>query len=411
MTPNPRRISAAGGPGPPEEGHVNELEYEIHNSGDDTRLATILPRLEEWFGEEMAELYRTPAPNTAGLLMVGAVWGEQYLARFDKYCLSTLLGTSNLRALQCATLLLYTDKASHPKLVSRMRSLEAMGIHFEARVIPSYVSELANAHPINKLWIIGTIHQAGVHIAGRRGMDYHMFLPDHLYPIDYMRNLLRLGAEHDGIAQSGVSANIDTAAADIERHRRSDGFLAIPDCELGEIAWQHLHKQFQNAVVGINRTLPNSHHMLWPGKDRLYHLNCRMNAAWIANSECRLAPTRIPATMDASIPFFMPARPYFPVAEDGLTFIEISDSTKYPGPDQRMQSWEQYCAGAWSTMNFDTAYLPYMRHLCETPIQSQNPGLDEAEIRRQHAIVVDKLESTHATAAIAFARAMSKGHG
>src|SRR5678816_3726236 len=279
----------------------------------------VLPLLEGFYGKEIAELYRGQPWRGRGLLMCAPVWGQKYLDRFEKLCLPSIMSRENYEALkgQCR-MVLFTDIKSYSRLLHFTEGMEDVGFDLDVRLIPpELMAQLPTgpndpdyaAKSLNKYWILGVVQNGGVQMAKRAGMAFHQLHPDHIYAPTYYANMWRLATQYEGIAQTGISANITTALPEILTYAQPDGSLTIPDRHLGDIGWRHLHKQTTAAIMNnatIPDDLPESHLWLWQGQDKLHLHCCHMNAAYMSANVCAMAHSRIPATIDAELPYFMP---------------------------------------------------------------------------------------------------------
>lgn len=373
-------------------------------------MTDFLGLLENWFGHEMAELYRERPSRTDGILMCCPLWGKRYVDRFGRYCLPTLLAEQNLAVLRGkCRILLFTDKPSFATLREWVRELERLHIDVQIFEIPQDIMEgitnQSRGDPVgNKYWALGVAGQLGLQHAGRHGLSYHMLMPDHVYAESYFPALQRLSQSHEAIVQPGISASIEIAHEALYAFRQEDGSLQIPDRELGQIGWMNLHKQTEAAVMNkatIPTDLPESHFLLWQARDKLILHNCHMNAAYLSPELCRKAPTRIPATLDAELPAFIGKTPFYvPKANDGLTFIELSDATK--GANNKRVDGAGFAYKCWLDVRHSRAWMPYFMEPCEIPIHEQQIYMDEAEIRAQHAQLCVILEAEKAEGAYKF---------
>jgi len=371
-----------------------------------------LPVLENWFGQDMALLYRNPPARKDGILMGCPIFGEKYLARFEQYCLPSLMAPQNLAVLKGrARLVLYTDADSFIHLWSITRKLEGLGIEVQLPLIPPEVMAHfpRGLHPddprqLNKYWILGVAQNVLVQMAGRAGMAFHALHPDHVYAQAYFPNMDRLlKAGHDNLAQTGISANIQTAAAELEKYRLSTGELVISDRNLGDLGWRHLHKQTRASLMNsadMENSLPHSHFLAWQGRDALHLYSCHMNAVHLSPAKCAAAGTRLPATLDAELPSFMGQEFYVPTPEDGLTFIEVSDDTKEA--EEGDVPFTEFARRWWLHVRFSDDWMKYSNTVCKVPIHEQDNFISDEEIEAQHEALVSRLEAAKGDLAIAF---------
>jgi len=368
-------------------------------------LEDYLPILEKWFGDEMSNLHGRLPDKGNGILLGCPLWGEKYVERFGLYCLPTILAPKNLAALRGnCRMVLFTDAPSFANLWNLLRGFEAVtGIEIVLREIPPAVMARVGNQPKgdpvdNKYWVLGVAGQLALQMAGRAGMGFHMLMPDHVYGHEYFPNLQRLAQDYEGIAQPGISADVAKAHAALYAFRQPDGSLAVPDRDLGDIGWRFLHPQTRASLIAddtIPDNLPMLHLWTWKGKDRLYLSCCHMNATYLSPRMCAMAPSRIPATLDAELPSFFPEKFYVPKADDGLTYIELSDGGK-PAGDQR-GDLDAFVACCSEKVRYSDAWTPFAQRLYEVPIHEQETYTDEATVREQHAWLLAQLRDDKPT--------------
>jgi hypothetical protein len=206
-----------------------------------------IPRLTDWFWREISKLYEAdllPAAKSPGVLMGCPLWGEDFIDRFFFFCLPSLRAKKNWEALEGRTrMVLLTDGAGFPRLFICARELERRGIKVNLLVIPPEIMSEVNKSPLNKYWLLGTCQNLLLQMAARSGMGFHALHPDHLHSEEYFPNMLRLAETHDCIAQTSISADVGSVLPELEQYRQIDGSLVIPDIEVGDMGWRHVHKQ------------------------------------------------------------------------------------------------------------------------------------------------------------------------
>ncbi|HEX7971885.1 MAG TPA: hypothetical protein VF501_06665 [Thiobacillus sp.] len=370
-----------------------------------------MPLLGKWFWKELHEVSRavpsthiSRAPNVPFrmgpyLLMGCPLWGDEYIARFTTLCLPTLMSARNKAALsgRCR-IVLFTNEASFSGLWNLARDMTNSGIETLVYVVPSNVMDKINDMPLNKYWLLGACQQLSIQMAGRWGMAFHALHPDHIHAEAYFENVFRLAEKHPGagIAQTGISADIHAALSDLEKFRQPDSSLAIPDRDLGSIGWKHLHKQIRgltmNGVDILGNDMPNSHFLMWTGKDKLYAFCCHMNAVYLPPEATARSPIHLFNAMDTMLPYYMPKDVYVPDADDGLTFIEVSDEKKSAN-DVRV-SFPDWAAQCWNTVHGSDAWMPFFETVCEIPVHEQAEYMEEEAIRSQHATLVEGLKAS-----------------
>ncbi len=372
--------------------------------------------LVEWFKAERRELFSNSAiqmPN--GLFMGCPVWGKQFVERFGTYCLASIVSKKNIEALKGrCRLVLYTSEEDDARLLHMLVPL-APWIDGSVRLIPRAVLDWEKEGEFNKYMILGAIQTLGAMAAGRAGMGYHMLQPDHVFEEAYFPNLFRLAQDHDAITQISVSVDIDKAKDDLEKYRTADDELAIPSRDLGDIGFRHLHQQMRMYLMNeaeIPDRMPHSHFLLWQAPDRLVIYSVHHNAAWLSPTICQRARFKgmgfIFGTMDTKLPQMLDgARVYMTEADDGMTFIEVSDESKKAAP--AFVPTLDFAIACHRTTMFRDDHRSFFAERCTVPIAPRDTGASEDEITAQHGRVVDLLEEWKPKAALELLRAMYEG--
>lgn len=349
-----------------------------------------MPRLQKWFGDEMVNIYSDlPAANTPWLVMSCAVWGD-YVEPFVNFAVPTLLGPDNLAALAPCWCLIYTDPLGWPKVWEAMHRLEPHGIKIILRLIPDYMLDELRKHDSNKYWGLAVAQNLGMRAAGRIGAGYHMWMPDHLYGPRYYPNLKRLSF-HDVVAQTGVSSDRDKVLPELNRWRHPNGWISVPDRDLGNLAWIYLHPQTQAYIMNKAEPpdrMPGAHFLVWQGKDALHTYCCHQNATWLSPRVCVQAPNFIPATIDTRLPYFAEDF-YVPTPADEMCFIEFSGANKFAQP--HLVDANRFAANCWAQVGFTEKYLPYFMYPSLTPIHPQASFMTDEAIVKQHRQVGEQL--------------------
>jgi hypothetical protein len=393
-----------------------------------------LPSLEAWFWGEMHKSACVPPPPANPLappkvLMGCPLWGDEFVARFISLCLPTLMAPRNKAALagRCQ-IVFFTDAASFKGLYYLARDMTQAGLPTTVHVIPQHIMDFNNgiefekaqkaydrlvarnapaadieeAHrnmcavgsTLNKYWLLGVTQQLLIQMAGKWGMGFHSLFPDHLYAEAYFENMWRIAAmdPNGGIAQTGISADIHTCLPDLEAFRQADSSLVIPDRELGDIGFRHLHKQMRGNIMGkadLATSMPNSHYMFWVGKSSLHVNCCHMNAVWIPPSKTATSPIKLYNAIDTMLPMFMPERVYIPDGQDGLGFLEVSDNMK--NESAARVDFASYAAQAWNQVHLSDDWNPFFEASCEVLIKEQTEYTEEEEIKKQHSTICEWL--------------------
>ncbi len=349
-----------------------------------------IPLLKAWFWRELGKVYSAPAASDHGVLMGCPLWGDDFIDRFAFFCLPSIKAAKNLEAIKGrCRLVLFTDEPGFVRLFQLARAIEKIGIAVQVHVIPQVIMEHLPKSPLNKYWLLGTIQNLLVQMAGRAGMGFHMLQPDHLYAHAYFLNMFRLAADYDGIAQTSISGDVAVCLPELEQWRAPDGSLEIPDRELGDMAFRHLHKQSQVSMMNgadLTKDLPDSHFLFWVGRDKLHLFCCHMNAAWLSPAVCQRAPVRLHNALDTELPAFMPENVCIPGADDGMTFVELSDDTKLHSVDR--VNFPDFALRCWATVHFGLNHMPFFEAVCEVPIKEQAAFADEEAIAKTHSTLI-----------------------
>jgi hypothetical protein len=368
-----------------------------------------------WLGHETTRIWSTPSVKMGGLLMGCPVWGPKYTHRFGQYCLSSIASPENLKALGGKTrLVVFTDQESWPHLVNMLGPLEGHGITVQMMPIPRDVMDLTKSHQA-RYPILGVCQTLMVQMAGRAGQAFHALQPDHTYAKAYYPNLFRISKDCDAIIQNSISADLEKAWKEIEKYRQPDKELTIPDRDLHDIAWRHLHKQMRVYVMNdakIPEKMPHSHYMLWQGRDSLSIYCCHANPAWLSHEVCRNAPAtetrHALATLDTKLPMLLKgARVRMSGPKDGLGYIEVSDAEKPARPAYVDE--DEFAAICWRNVGFKERHMPFFRQVCELPIKPKRKFVSAEKIKAQHAQVIDLLYAKRKDVGLAMLQAMYDG--
>lgn len=352
-----------------------------------------------WYVAEVGALQRMVVPRGDTLMLGGAVWGKAYIERFAHYCLPTIAAPKNLAALGGnARLVLFTDTMGQTPLVEMLKPLAQWGLPSQVLVMPPEVIDLANTGQREVYHVLGAAQTILLEMAGRLGMSLAPLYPDHLHGPEYYPSLFRLATGADAIVQTGISADIATAAAEVEKFRQPDGELVIPDRDLGDIGWRHLHKQMRMYLMNdaqIPARLPHAHYVFWQGKDHLSIACCHMNPAYLSARLCETAPAPrrqrdIIATIDTKLPSLIRGSAYVTGVDDGMGFLELSDEKKGARPGYVPLG--EFVATSLRQVGFSPRYMPFFRQICEVPIHPQETYAPADLIKAQHQVLIDAIQ-------------------
>jgi hypothetical protein len=398
------------GPRMPPQGATPHVSTDVQDP------AGHIPRiLLPWWNDEHGFINGQAANYGDGVVMGGPLWGEDYINRFLFYCMPTLYTEANKAALRHkCRLVLYIDDGTRSvfqrNLIPQARRC---GIDVILRPIPDAAMELLYGNLYgSRFRVLGATQNMIAHMAGKWGMAFHQFQVDHTYGPAYFENLLRLGKQHDAIAQISINVDIDSAQDEIEAFRAKTGVLDIPDVELGDLGFRHMHAQCRLHSMNDAQypdALPYSHRLWWQAEDRLVMHSAHVNAAWLSPALTANAPVSFTSTVDTLLPEFVPPdqetgepKFYVPTIEDGMTFIEVSDKGK---PANRPYvHLEEFCGEFWRNGSFSREYMPYFVAPSYVPIKRQASFIPEEEIKRQFEQIYEMLMVTEEPIALDWLR-------
>lgn len=352
-----------------------------------------LPALRKWFDREMVQIYKSDSfvPNKLALVMGMPLWGDTFIDRFFDFCVPSLLAKGNICALRGACrIVIYTRKDDVKKITKHASLLESAGIDLQVNTIPPKIMKMVGETAYNKYWLLGTVQQLCLQIARRRGMGFHMIMPDHLYSKEYFSNLFRLAENHEAICQTTISGNVDDCLPELEKYRTGEALEVSPQ-ELGDIVYRNMHRQNLGIIMnGREGKLPDSHFYMWVGKDRVHIHCCHMNVTYLSPEYVATGPIKLHNALDTELPAYMPTA-YMPVMEDNMTFTELSDNTKGGSkPDVDALEW---VTRVWATVHFRKEYMRFLSMENVFPISKQYEYAEKKDIHQKQKSLIALLDA------------------
>jgi hypothetical protein len=357
--------------------------------------------LHNWFSLEFYELNRRmiePPTGKTRTLIQCAVWGEKYAKRFLNTTAATMKAPANIKAIrERGRILLFTDGAGFDVLWQQVRDWQADGVAASFVMIPPFVMDamreqerMTPPSQERTFPLLGCTQNLSVQIAGRYGLGFHATFPDHYYSSEYFPNFFRLADQYEAISQTSVSADI-SVMPEVEKRMQPDGSLSLTPVELGDLAFANLHGQSAGNLMNKGAEFlgyPSSHCCIWQGRDKLFVHVCHMNAAYLSPRLCARAPVKYFSPIDCNLPLLMPNGTYIPEVSDNMTFIEVSDDSKYKTLNRL--DIELFSAVCHYHTNFHDIFTPWFRAGCQVPISPQAEYMADDEIRRrQNQLIAD----------------------
>jgi hypothetical protein len=357
------------------------------------------PELEGWFAAELARAYALPPTDEPGLLLGCPVWGDKFVALFQKFCLPSLLAPANAAALRGndALVVLFTDADSQLALWRAVLPLERAGIRY--RICPLPAEVLAGEHDLHKLMVLSAVHNLLIQWAKRSGRSFHPLCPDHCYSETFFEGL-GPDCPHEAIALGAVSIDIIRALAAF-RPFVDGAALAVPARALGDIGRRHLHQQMTACrLAAVDAPLPRSQTLIWESTDALVFAGPIFNPVWLSPRLCCEAPVMFPVPVDAALPALIPGDFHVPGPDEGRVLVECSTKAKAAtGTFETLEQWQNF---AWLQMNYDSDALRFYRRPTLIPTEANPEGLPLDAIERHHAALVEGLPAVKAAAMEAY---------
>lgn len=354
-------------------------------------MQALIKELATWFSNVMDGLYEEWPDHIDGVLMGCPIWGRAYRARFERYCLPTLVAPENLAALRGrCRLVFFSDGEGRAHLLRMLKPLEQHGIEFVLLTIPPAVLERAEERELDRYPILGCVQNILIQMAGRYCMGLHMLMPDHSYSERYFPKMFALAQSYEAIAQCGLCVDIESAKWEIEDYRNADRELIIPSDKLGDLGWRHLHKRMRMLVVNEAPAgkMPQSHFLMYQGRDRLHIHSPHMNPVWLSPRLCLKVdlprdPKTLIATIDTRLPGIIDGTPLHTVRpEDEMMVIEVSDGSK--AAPSKFVDFDDFAMRAWQQIGFSGSFDRLFEVACLIAIAPQDFYMSDADIAQRH---------------------------
>ncbi len=196
------------------------------------------------------------------LVISMAVWGDQYLDLFTRYCLPSLLAPGNLEDLDRENVYwhVFTTASGKQRLSEGADGnlLHKLGrVRFE--VIPDELIDLASAD--GKYWLYGALTQTSFRLAARLDADVHFMNPDTVYSAGFFAGVKQAVNENEAklVLSNSFRTTRETILGALDAVRTDAGAISLSADRLHSFGLQHLHpvmkasflspKQMRNSML------------------------------------------------------------------------------------------------------------------------------------------------------------------
>jgi hypothetical protein len=262
-----------------------------------------------------------------------ALWGDDYIDRFNRYCATSLAADGNIPALKArgkVTLLVHTAARDVPK-IRRLNLLRSLGINVRIWAIPDELLQLAAGDM--KYWMLGAIQSIHLFYAAQRRANFLPIFPDGFYSERYFENLLEIGRNgEDAVFLSAFRASRAGMAPHLDRFSKG-GAYAVPAANLVELSLRHLHPYILHAFIDpYSGTLPQRRMLFASCGDYVEIRSPHYNPALIRNSVIAGTRPRYLMTLDSEIDKVLPAtsKIHFRSIADDYFATELMDERTDP---------------------------------------------------------------------------------
>lgn len=325
-----------------------EQKYTLLGDADQT-LRPFLTAIEEWIYPELRTAWdNAQLPDGQHRLCLGVLVYGSYVDRFLQLCVPSLLATGNIKSLYDPMLVIHTNASSVSKLTLGLAELTKYA-RIEIHVIPNSILSKIKERTDNIYWLLGSVINLHLHQAKYRAHAYHMLMPDHFYATNYFSNLDRLRKEgHVAIVQGAVSTHLEGLAPVL---MQANCTVSAP--QLNVYGSEYLHPHMAPFVMNgrSDTDYPSSLLLIMFGKEATHLFSPHMTPVYLSHDLLMKVPIRLFNTLDAQLPYYIPddIEPYVPTANDGMSYIELSEGNR-PVPWQaRCKTIEEFCARFWLT--------------------------------------------------------------
>jgi hypothetical protein len=295
----------------------------------------------------IAKWLETIRPRSESNAISLVMWGDDYIARFDRYCARSLAAEGNIPALKARgpVLLLVHTARQDVEQIRNLPSLRRLGVKLRIWSIPDELLNVATGD--SKYWLLGAIQSIHLFHAARRGANFLPIFPDGFYSAQYFESLASLARSgQDAVFLSGFRAYRPGLARQLEQHSRQHAYV-VPAPRLIELAFKNIDGFLGDCFLDPNSgTLPRYRMLFAHCGDHVEIHSPHYNPALIRNSVVRNAPARYLMTLDSEIDKILPSTSaiHFRSTQDDYFATELSDETSEPPARMGFQEYARFFA-------------------------------------------------------------------
>ena len=297
-------------------------------------------------------------------LLIGAtIYGDDYLDRFFRFCLPSLMTEGNLGILMKTRevrIVIHTDKAGEKRFDGAF-------------------PVICDVDGSNKYDMIGRHEHQDLAIAKEKGADYHLLLPDFVYSDNCFAGVLKaVERGHKAISRLVVSTVQETIAPHLVLPRNA--------IELATLSLQHIHPGVRHWLVD-EEGLPNNHVLAWQTIDRLRMCSPHQTLVYIANEVIRPDNSNLP--LDCILDRIIDGPIYCPQPEDEICIIELSPRDSRQPNDKHVDLKEFVRIMDWDTKGSKAQQELFLQETVDA-IEA-NGEWNDIEISEQKSIIAECL--------------------
>lgn len=312
--------------------------------------------MEQWFRREHLAAYGNQVlPDGKWRLCLAMLVYGNYVERFLRLCVPSLLAPGNISALFDPLIIIHTDAASFDAVDAGVEPLRKFA-RVEIYLVPQNIVMMAGEDKSNRYWLLSATDQLHMQQAKYRAHGFHMLMPDLVYAKGFFANLARLAVAGKSIIVQNV---LSTRLEKVEKALAAVDHCIDPE-ELNALALDYLHPLFYPNVMNGKKDFPQGLLLLMVGKSAVHIISPHMSIFYFAHEHLMNADIRLFNTIDSQLPYLVPkdVEPYVPSANDGMALIEVSDRHRVLTSDKSCSLLE-YCARFWMVGYCELGYARF----------------------------------------------------